>query len=428
LNRELEEVRRQRRIAALRKTLEEERRALAPGEVPPAGEVLPERRPAEPRPRSDTLEIAIPTAKRSRTMADESKPRVVDAEPFRGRTQRELTDFIRRCERVFAIREVTYAADREKILLATSYLQGETQDAWYPKEREDSPDNATSWEEFLTFLRNALQPESLRRTDVHHRYRTAKQGAVQTVQAFVAYLDELEQYMDPYTERQRAFTLLDGLHGQQDGLPRNQHRGGPEGKASKHGRSAAGPGRRARGCTPDDPAARLLATRELWGQGGQRPKRRRMLAVRESGAHQEGLPEGRRKGPGGSPKRQGPVDVVAVVLGRTKQEQIGMTVTVRGKDGWIPLRGILDTGATRTFISQLRVKELGLDREDERPPRVATLGGDVLATYAFHSAPMRLKDSEGRCQTVTGRMIAANITGYDLILGNDWLKRFCKAI
>ncbi|KAI9871045.1 MAG: hypothetical protein M1823_008560, partial [Watsoniomyces obsoletus] len=29
--------------------------------------------------------------------------------------------------------------------------------------------------------------------------------------AFVAYLDELEQYMDPYTERQRAFTLLDGL-------------------------------------------------------------------------------------------------------------------------------------------------------------------------------------------------------------------------
>ncbi|KAI9875945.1 MAG: hypothetical protein M1823_007372, partial [Watsoniomyces obsoletus] len=65
--------------------------------------------------------------------------------------------------------------------------------------------------EFKTFLRNALQPESLRRTDVHHRYRTAKQGAVQTVQAFVAYLDELEQYMDPYTERQRAFTLLDGL-------------------------------------------------------------------------------------------------------------------------------------------------------------------------------------------------------------------------
>ncbi|KAI9872771.1 MAG: hypothetical protein M1823_008086, partial [Watsoniomyces obsoletus] len=102
--------------------------------------------------------------------------------------------------------------------------------------------------------------------------------------------------------------------------------------------------------------------------------------------------------------------------------------TIRGKDGWIPLREILDTGATRTFISQLRVKELGLDPEDERPPRVATLGGDALATYSFHSAPMRLKDSEGRCQTVTGRMIAANITGYDLILGNDWLKRFSKAI
>ncbi|KAI9881767.1 MAG: hypothetical protein M1823_006522, partial [Watsoniomyces obsoletus] len=128
LNQELEEVRRQRRIAALRKTLEEERRALAAGEVPPAGEVLPERRPAEPRPRSDTLKIAIPTAKRSWTMADESKLRVVDPEPYRGRTQREFTDFIRRCERVFAIREVTYAADREKILLATSYLQGETQD------------------------------------------------------------------------------------------------------------------------------------------------------------------------------------------------------------------------------------------------------------------------------------------------------------
>ncbi|KAI9881893.1 MAG: hypothetical protein M1823_006395, partial [Watsoniomyces obsoletus] len=82
------------------------------------------------------------------------------------------------------------------------------------------------------------------------------------------------------------------------------------------------------------------------------------------------------------------------------------TIHVRGHNGWTPLRGILDTGATRTFISQLRVKELGLPTEDDRPPRVSTLGGDALTTYACHKAQMRIADSTGRHQTVTGRMIA----------------------
>ncbi len=153
-----------------------------------------------------------------------------------------------------------------------------------------------------------------------------------------------------------------------------------------------------------------------------------MLAMQRPRLHQEKLPEGHRAPSGRPPKREGPVDVVAVVLGRTTQQHVATTVTIRGRNGWVPLRGILDTGATRTFILQLRVKELGLAADKERPPGVATLGRDALATYACHVTPMRLKDSSGRAQTVTGSMIAANITGYDIILGNDWLKRFCKAI
>ncbi|KAI9874090.1 MAG: hypothetical protein M1823_007765, partial [Watsoniomyces obsoletus] len=41
---------------------------------------------------------------------------------------------------------------------------------------------------------------------------------------------------------------------------------------------------------------------------------------------------------------------------------------------------------------------------------------------------MQIADSTGRHQTVTRRMIAANISGYDIILGKDWLQQYCKAI
>ncbi|KAI9884415.1 MAG: hypothetical protein M1823_003797 [Watsoniomyces obsoletus] len=48
----------------------------------------------ERRPRSDTGDAAISPAKRTRDIADESKLRVVDPETYRGRSQREHTEFI----------------------------------------------------------------------------------------------------------------------------------------------------------------------------------------------------------------------------------------------------------------------------------------------------------------------------------------------
>ncbi|KAI9882047.1 MAG: exosome catalytic subunit dis3 [Watsoniomyces obsoletus] len=164
----------------------------------------------ERRPGSDTGDAAIPPAKRTGDIAEESKFRVVDPEAYRSRSQREYTKFIRQCEQVFAIRPTTYEADRQKILMATSHVQGDPADAWWRREQEQGLEGVT-WEDFKAFLRNALLPETLRRTDVHHRYRNAKQGPNQSVSAFVAFLDELEQYMQPYTEVQRAQTLLDGL-------------------------------------------------------------------------------------------------------------------------------------------------------------------------------------------------------------------------
>ncbi len=65
---------------------------------------------------------------------------------------------------------------------------------------------------------------------------------------------------------------------------------------------------------------------------------------------------------------------------------------------------------------------------DKQPPCVAMFGGDTLATYACHKAPTRLQDSSGRNQAVTSCLVAANITGYDIIFEKDWLDVYCMAI
>lgn len=76
------------------------------------------------------------------------------------------------------------------------------------------------------------------------------------------------------------------------------------------------------------------------------------------------------------------------------------------------------------FISQMCVKELDLPVVEERPPRVNTLDGHPLQTYGVHRPEVRLDDSKGERRSTTVEFVAANMIGYDMILGMPWLDQY----
>ncbi len=94
-----------------------------------------------------------------------------------------------------------------------------------------------------------------------------------------------------------------------------------------------------------------------------------------------------------------------------------LKVLVRTHSGWSTLRALVDSGATLNFISQLRVKELGLPESEHRPPAIHTLDGHKLQTYGVHLPEIRMNGSEGELLNTTVSLVAANMVGYDVILG-----------
>ena len=53
---------------------------------------------------------------------------------------------------------------------------------------------------------------------------------------------------------------------------------------------------------------------------------------------------------------------------------------------------------------------------------MTTLEGQPLLTYGFRNATLRLEDTQGRRLESAETLVAADITGYDLILGYPWLQ------
>ena len=147
-----------------------------------------------------------------RTIAEESKLRVVDPDPYHGKSYGEYATFIYRCENVFGIRRVTYAEDEDRVRYAMLHLRDEPEKTWW-RHSESMPGGVPSatWEHFKEVLLEAVQPKSLRVSEAWRRYLAARQRADQGVPAFAAYLDELETQLPPQAEDLRIHTLLNGL-------------------------------------------------------------------------------------------------------------------------------------------------------------------------------------------------------------------------
>ena len=159
----------------------------------------------------DDDDAASSSSKRRRRNVDEYAETNVKAPSkppeYLGKTVRQHTDFIRECNQIFDLDPKTFRSDFVRITYASKAVKGEAGDAWDRCLRfEDG--KSYSWDQFATFLLDLIQSPANRYHSSILKYEEAKQGATQTVQSFVAYMDQLESELEPYTEKLRMQHLL----------------------------------------------------------------------------------------------------------------------------------------------------------------------------------------------------------------------------
>ena len=95
--------------------------------------------------------------KRSSTSAHDShrakcslKPR--DPKPYKGGNLKEHREFIRSCEMAFELTLENFSTERQRVMWAMQYLEGDPREAWWTHwERMSNTDNMI-WKEFKDFL------------------------------------------------------------------------------------------------------------------------------------------------------------------------------------------------------------------------------------------------------------------------------------
>ena len=115
-----------------------------------------------------------------------------------------------------------------------------------------------------------------------------------------------------------------------------------------------------------------------------------------------------------------------MLLDRTKKavpiRHLIASVKVRGRDRWHHLQALIDSGATYNFVSQLRAKEMDLEGTPTTIGNVCTIDGNALQTYLTHETMLELTDNVGENYQLKQELVAADMKGYDIILGMPWLK------
>lgn len=142
------------------------------------------------------------------TRQSDPRPRIaMKPKLYKGKSAHELAEYIRTCRRYFEYDPEGYRHQRTQVTWAVLWLDDEPAQHWdrYLK-NGGTPD--ISFEEYHQFLHNLLQDPANRRREAMLRYETARQRPGQPIRAFVNYLEELEEELDPFNERQKADSLF----------------------------------------------------------------------------------------------------------------------------------------------------------------------------------------------------------------------------
>ena len=118
------------------------------------------------------------------------------------------------------------------------------------------------------------------------------------------------------------------------------------------------------------------------------------------------------------------MNIALTLLGepRPHAKHIEADVTIEGEHGDRTVRALIDSGASVNFISQLVVAEMKLKPSAVPAPAVRTLNGERLTTYYYHTLPLRMLDAGGKQLKTADYFLAADIEGFDMVLGMPWLR------
>ena len=466
LLRRLAQAERRRRVEALRRKV-----ALAESSSTDGGDDLGQPTLSEQR-EPETLTENRRHARQDSGNAEETEPKrqrpndsgaLVEKPPeYWGKNQRQFHAFTRACEITFRVRPSQYETDASKILLAMQQLRGEPASAWQREEKIRGEDT-TSWQEFKQFLHDLLLDPVNRSIIIAQAYDRAHQERNQSVQAFVAYLDELEADLPDIGEEARRLNLLVKLRPElhraitnyQDvpesraavitlamRLEENQrqargHQQGPS-LSREETRAHARPGDHSPAKTTSHPnrgtqAGPLMqraqnGPRRLSNQEYERRRKENLCFECGQAGHAASACPKRMSAVNREPRAPAPRLAFVHAPPGTKQEtpigtRMEVEVQLEGPNGWVKRRALLDSGANVNFISQLCAKECDLSGDPTHFTTARLANGAALQTYGSHLILTRIGDTRGTRREEREQFLAADITDYDLILGTPWLGR-----
>ncbi len=140
--------------------------------------------------------------------------KVKDPKVYKGDSARELSEFMASIRASFRYQPRMFPTEEAKVAFAAQYLEGDPMKEWdnrcaLQEEGYEEPLDFAGFEEFLRDLH--IDPANRQRIAAL-KYNTARQRKGQGIRKFVAYLEELEREMEPYTESQRTTHLLIKIH------------------------------------------------------------------------------------------------------------------------------------------------------------------------------------------------------------------------
>lgn len=157
------------------------------------------RAPTEAQTDSSSLYESLTTTSHQKHIRPEKLER------YRGRNQREHLEFFRSAETAFHLDPISFQAKNAKVLYAMQFLEGEPREVWYRHIGSIGWDNLPTWEDFKDFLLNLIEDPANRTQSAMQKFMDAKQGPLQSAQAFHIYLSHLEAQLMPYSEHQDTY-------------------------------------------------------------------------------------------------------------------------------------------------------------------------------------------------------------------------------
>ena len=93
--------------------------------------------------------------------------------------------------------------------------------------------------------------------------------------------------------------------------------------------------------------------------------------------------------------------------------------------GVVTLEVLVDTGATRNFITEFCTKEYSiLPVKSATALTVCTINRNCLQTSHIVKPLLKMTDTQGAVKKSAEKLVIADIAGYNIVLGILWLKKY----